>query len=452
MKNRRIKHLTHWSWTYDMYKHFVGLMHRIFYKKIVIEGQENVPDSGPLIFAPNHQNAMMDPLAVLFSIKRQIVFLARADIFNIPLLPAIFNWLKILPIYRLRDGSENLKNNDQSFDISIKILESGMSIGLFPEAAHSNKRRLLGFKKGIPRIAFQAEEKNDFKLGVKIVPVGIYYSKYNKSRSIIHIRFGKPIEVADYIELYKENKNKAMLSLRDDMKAATSPLVIDIRNLEFYDLYESIRSMYVKNMVKRLKLGKLSAKNRFIADKMTIKLLDKYSKSNPEEMEHIQEKNAEYFNLRDKYNLSDLSVSKKKINVFRLIWNAFLLLLCSPVFIYGFLNNVLVYVIPKILVLKFKDKQFHSSVKFAWGLFVLPLVYIIQFFVAWAITDNIIWALIYILSVPVFGILAKLYSEWFMLIRYDLFLHKLRTTNREVYDRVKTLHSDIIKSIDKISE
>jgi 1-acyl-sn-glycerol-3-phosphate acyltransferase len=452
MKNKRIKHLTHWSWTYEMFKQCVGLMHRIFYKKIVIEGKKNVPDSGPLIFAPNHQNALMDPMAVSFSTKRQIVYLARADIFKIPFLPAIFNWLKILPIYRIRDGIENLKNNDQSFDVSIKILESGMSIGLFPEAAHSNKRRLLGFKKGIPRIAFQAEEQNDFKLGVKIVPVGIYYSKYNKSRSIIHIRFGKPIEVSDYIELYKENKNKAMLSLRDDMMAATSPLVIDIRNLEFYDLYESVRSMYVKNMVKRLKLGKLSAKNRFIADKMTIKLLDKYSETNPEEMENIQKKNAEYFKLRDEHNLSDLSISKKKINVFRLVWNAFLLLVFSPVFIYGFVNSSIVYILPQILVMKFKDKQFHSSVKFAWGILVLPLIYIIQFIVFWVITDNLIWSLIYIVSVPIFGILAKLYSEWFMLIRYDLFLHKLRTTNREVYDRVKTLHCDIIKSIDKISE
>src|SRR6056297_2470985 len=160
MKRNTIRHITSYSWSYRIASVFVDLMHFLFYRKIVVEGKENIPKTGPVIYAPNHQNALMDPLAVLFTARQQVVFMARADIFHIPLLPGFFRWLKILPVYRIRDGKENLSNNEDSFDAAIKVLENKRQLSLFPEAAHSNKRHLLSYKKGIPRIVFQAEEKH----------------------------------------------------------------------------------------------------------------------------------------------------------------------------------------------------------------------------------------------------------------------------------------------------
>jgi 1-acyl-sn-glycerol-3-phosphate acyltransferase len=450
MKNKTIRHITTYSWSYRIASIFVDLMHFLFYRKIVVEGKENIPKNEPVIFAPNHQNALMDPLAILFTSNQQVVFLARGDIFHLPIVPGFFRWLKILPIYRIRNGISSLKNNDDSFDVAIKVLEKNRSIGLFPEAAHSNKRHLLRFKKGIPRIAFIAEEKHDFNLGVKIVPVGIYYSKYNTFRSILHVRYGKPIELKKYQESYEENSHKALLDLKDEMKAATEPLVIDIKTLEFYDLYESVRTMYLKNMAKRLKFDKLTHQNRFKADKMTIKMLDNFAEKQPESMSELKNKLDTYTQLKNKYNLSNQSIAKDKINIFRLIWNALLLLAFSPVFIYGLLNNLIPYIIPKSLVLLVKDTQFHSSIKFVWALFMLPILYIAQALVFWAITDHLLWAVLYLISIGIFGMLAQLYIEWFSIIRRDLWLLKLRNTNKADYTKIKSLYKDLLKSLDDI--
>jgi len=449
-QQKQIEHITKYSWTYRIASIFVNLMHSLFYRKIVVEGKENIPTDAPIIFAPNHQNALMDPLAIIFTSKQQVVFLARGDIFQLPLLPAFFRWLKILPVYRIRNGISSLKGNDDSFDSAIQVLEKKRPIGLFPEAAHSDKRRLLSFKKGIPRIAFLAEEKHDFKLGVKIVPVGIYYSKYNTFRSILHVRYGKPIDVSDYKADYEENPNQAMLKLRDDMKEATKPLVIHINSLDFYDLYESVRTMYFKNMAKRLKFEKLNQTNRFIADQMTIKMLDNYAEKHPEEMEVLNQKMKDYTELRTKYGLKNQSIAKEKINAFRLIWNAFLLVIFSPVFIYGLVNNLLPYVVPKSLVLLIKDKQFHSSVKFVWALFVLPILYLAQAGIFWAITDNFLWAVLYLISIGVFGLLAQLYIEWFALVRRDLWLYRIKKSKPKVYQQIKSLHKDIMQYLDRI--
>lgn len=70
-----------WSPGYAALKSYITLVHRIYYKKVFVQGKENIPANKPVIFAPNHQNALMDALAVISTVNKQPVFLARADMF-----------------------------------------------------------------------------------------------------------------------------------------------------------------------------------------------------------------------------------------------------------------------------------------------------------------------------------------------------------------------------------
>ena len=420
------------------------------YLRLRVIGLENIPKDGPVIFAPNHQNALMDPLAILFTANKQIVFLARADIFKNKLMKKFFHFLKILPVFRIRDGKENLTNNDETFLISIKILENQQSVGLFPEAQHSDKRRLLSLKKGVPRLAFMAEESNNFELKLKIVPVGIYYSRYNRMRSILHVRYGKPITVSDFQQEYLESPQKAMLSLRDAIHEALLPLVIDIRSIELYDTYESIRSLYVKNLVRKFKLGQLTQMNKFKADKITIKALETFEADNPEKMAEIKVKVEEYERLKKEHKLSNQSIEKPFLSKFRVCVNTLILLLCVPPFIYGLVNNIFAYFTPKILVLKIKDKQFHSSVKFLWGVVFIPIIYAIQILIVALVFGKVWIALAYALSLPVFGILARVISEWTNILVEDWRLINLRNFKSAEYHKIKDLHKNIILELDLI--
>ena len=95
-----IQHIEKWSLRYTFLKLWFGFWHnKIFYKKIVILNSKNIPKDAHLIFTPNHQNALMDALALLFSIKGQPVFLARGDIFNRPFIARILIFMKMLPVY-----------------------------------------------------------------------------------------------------------------------------------------------------------------------------------------------------------------------------------------------------------------------------------------------------------------------------------------------------------------
>ena len=89
---------------YGVLKQITGFIHHLFYRRIFVHGIENIPTDKPVIFAPNHQNALMDPLIILYTTPFQTYFLARADIFKRPMLRKLFTFFKMLPVYRIRDG------------------------------------------------------------------------------------------------------------------------------------------------------------------------------------------------------------------------------------------------------------------------------------------------------------------------------------------------------------
>lgn len=414
---------------------------------IVVEGKEHIPEGGPLIFAPNHQNALMDPLAVLYASGRQIVFLARADIFRNHILRPVFHWLKILPVYRIRDGKDNLQNNEQSFDTVVSLLEHGRSVGLFPEAAHSDKLHLLPLKKGVPRLAFLAEGKNDFGLGLKIVPAGIYYSHYDSMGSVLHLRFGRPIPVGDYRKVFMESPQKAHLALRDTLSDALKSLAIDIRNLDWYETYDAILILRTKKLAQEMDAAKNKRVREFEARKEIIRKLDAQLERQPERMDSLKGKVRRFLDMANAFQIRGNLLAEPVRTPARLILATLLSLVSFPLFLYALVNHLPAYFIPQRLIRMFKDKQFHSSVKFLWGAFFVPFFYLVQTLVVLLVFKNNWLALYYAVSLPVTGLLAHwLYRRYKVVAgRWKLVRLKRKTPGQleNFLELRKSIHDDV---------
>ncbi|MFO7998551.1 MAG: 1-acyl-sn-glycerol-3-phosphate acyltransferase [Bacteroidales bacterium] len=423
MNEKEKRHLFRDSWLWKALATYIFFLHRLFYKVIVVEGRENIPAEGPLIFAPNHQNALMDPLAVLFASSRQIVFLARADIFQNRILRPLYYWMKILPVYRIRDGKDNLQLNETSFETVVEVLEHGGSIGLFPEAAHSNKRHLLPMKKGVPRVAFLAEAKNEFSLGLRVVPVGIYYSHYESMGSVLHLKFGNPIPLSDFQAVFRESPQKAHLALRDELGRALRHLAIDIHHLEWYETYDTILILKVKKMARKMDKSKPFRIREFDSRKAIIASLDKQLEAHPERMQSLRKKVDQFLIMARRLNIKGNLLSEPKRSLAGLFANSILPVVCLPLFLYALLNHLPGYFIPQRLTRRFKDKQFHSSVKFLWGAFFLPVFYLMQSLLVLLVFNNNLIALYYAISLPFSGLLGHwLFRRYRVLLgRWKLF-------------------------------
>lgn len=447
MNLKKKRHLFRNSAKWWLVAQYVFSLMRLFYRKIVVEGKENIPRNGPIIFAPNHQNALMDPLAIHYGSGLQTIFLARADIFKIPVLRNLFYWLKIIPVYRISDGKENLSNNDASFNVAVELLEKGRSVGIFPEGTHSNQRRLLPLRKGLSRLAFMAEEKNNFNLGVQVMPAGIYFSDYENMRSILHIRFGKPILVKDFEGLYRENPQKAMLKLRDAIGEQLKDLSLDIRSQEYYDAFYCAVEIFAEPLLATRGERRINQQKKFGIQKEMISALEGVLEEDPEGMAGFRSKMMHLLELLKKWGLKwELFrfPAKKFLSVFG---SLIFLFLTFPVFFYGLVNNILLFGSLLPILKKIKDRQFHSSVKFVWGLAISPFFYLIQFAVVYAIWGSWLWSLVYLVSLPITGFAARTYVGKFRKTWQRLRLWQLRSFRPVEYKKISLVYSQILEEL-----
>ena len=441
------KNIEKWSLGYELLKFYVKFVHdKFFYRTICITGLENIPKNKPIFFSPNHQNALMDALAILFAVKKQAIFVARSDIFKNPFIARLLIFLKILPAYRIRDGKESLKKNDILFNTSVRVLENHSYLTLFPETTHTDKHRLRMLKKGIQRIVFQTEDANGFNLDIQIVPVGIYYSNYWNFRSDLLLNFGKPIPVSNYKEIYRESPQKAMNALRIEMTKGMIPQMIHIATEDYYDTYENLREIYQKEILEALKLPD-KPKNKFIADKKLIDALDMELEQNPENINSIDKKVKKYVSGLKKVNIRDWVIKTDSKWPEVLVKSIFLLIL-SPVFLYGAINNIIPFSLHLPITKKLKDRQFTSSITFVFGIVFFPLFYTIQTILFYNFIEPTWITWIYLFSLPITGLIAFGLHRMFVKLRAQ-WVFLLKKGNNKFMELSK-LRKGIILDVDKI--
>jgi len=211
---------------------------RFFYRGIEIGGKENVPTQGPFIYAVNHQNAFLDAIIIGALSPVPTYFMTRSDVFKPP-----FDWfldaLKMMPIYRIRDGYKSLSKNDMIFETCKNLLEKKQAILIFPEGNHGLDYYLRPLTKGIARIALQSQSV--LNEDIKIIPVGLNYFNHFSSGHKLILRYGQAISVSDFIPSYEEHKQKGLRSITKSIsEGMMTTLVIPADS----DNYEMERNLF----------------------------------------------------------------------------------------------------------------------------------------------------------------------------------------------------------------
>jgi len=396
---------------YDVLRTYIRSLHRFLHRNIMVSGLDNIPKDKPIIFAPNHQNALMDPMAVLLSCNQQPTWLARADVFGNPVTDPILKFLKISPVYRMRDGKDNLSKNDEVFDLAIRVLKNNKSLALFPEGQHSFRKQSLAHKKAVPRIAFMAEEKENFELDIQIVPVGIFYSHYNDINRELFVNFGKPIPVSQFKEEFTTNTNSAHMSLRAEIYEKLIPLTVHIKSKDHYDDYETLLEIYRNDHPPK------NVRQRLEAEQVVVSKIETLEDEGLEGITDLLASVKAYRTNIEKLKVSDSAV-KKNYGFGMALFRSLLALLSFPVFLYGWLNHALSIWLPSILIRKkIKDTVFWATVEFVIWLILIPLFSIIQSALVWIFTGNFWIALVYFISLPLFGKTSMYLADFYKNIR-----------------------------------
>jgi len=427
-----------------LFKH-VSLLHRLYYRRITVVGYEKIPSNTPVIFAPNHQNALMDALALNFTAKKPIVFLGRADIFKKPFIAKTLNMLRILPIYRIRDGYESLGNNQEVFDKAVEVLKSNIPLCILPEGNHEGKKRLRSLKKGIFRIAFQAEESASFNLNLHIVPVGLDYSDYFNAGSDLMVVFGTPIKVSDYAVQYKENEQKTVNKLREILAEGMQNVMIHIPSKD-YEVTHQLSEMFEPNVwntcnVKRHPYNRLTIK-QYIIQKSTEAFT-----ANPDKAIELGSLFQHYNARIEALSIKDCMFQQKPPRLLLTLSEITITLLLSPLFIYGIVANLIPFLLTIQIASKTKDPHFKSSIQFGIGMVLFPLYYLLVITAFCILSDEILVKIIFGLTLPVSGVFAFYLYRYMKKLWVKIRLLNLKLSDNETYKSILNERNAIINFI-----
>jgi len=150
-------------------------------------GIENLPP-GPALLIGNHQS-FLDPMLIGLPLQRPVCFLARDTLFKVPVIGWILRSTYVMPIRRESAGTESLR-------VSLKRLEDGYLVGIFPEGTRSRDGKLGVMKPGFVALLRRAQ--------VPVIPVAVSGAFQAMPRGAIfpkprrvRIEFGAPISVEE---------------------------------------------------------------------------------------------------------------------------------------------------------------------------------------------------------------------------------------------------------------
>lgn len=176
-----------------------GLGHSIvlplYFRRIEVYGQENLPRSGPILLAPTHRSrwdALMLPYAAGRGVTgRDLRFMVTHDEVR-----GLQGWF----IRRLGGFAVDTRHPGvSSLRHSIELLEQGEMMVIFPEGNIFRDRTIQPLKAGFARLAIQAESSVE-QLGVQIVPIALAYSApFVPWRSTLKIHIGAPLSVRSFM-------------------------------------------------------------------------------------------------------------------------------------------------------------------------------------------------------------------------------------------------------------
>jgi 1-acyl-sn-glycerol-3-phosphate acyltransferase len=203
---------------------------KFYFREWEVKGIENIP-SGAVIFAPNHQNAFLDAVLVTCSSNRNPFFLARADVFKKKITGKILHQLRLLPVYRFRDGFSAMKSNQAAFEKCREILSANEALVIFPEGNHGSEYRLRPLQKGIARIVCGADATNK----IAVVPVGIHYESHHLFRSRVLVHFGEPV-----YNVMSDAEPDPVQLLTDRICEKLKPLILDIPQENYAEQFSQL--------------------------------------------------------------------------------------------------------------------------------------------------------------------------------------------------------------------
>ena len=333
----------------------------IFYRRRLVLGRAHLQGfQGPAIVVANHPSTLMDVLNVGLPIPKEMFFLANYGLFKHPVSNWILTRMFCIPIKRKEDVSEgDVRNNDSAFEQSFRHLEKQGVLFIAPEGYSYMNRWVREFKSGTARIAFGAESRNKWQLGLKIYPVGLTYSAPNLFRSQVVINYGEPLDIASWAAAWEKHRATAADALTAELQQRVTELTVHTRDEAGEEFIGRLAEML--NNANPLPPAATFQRSQRLA----MEQIDQIG---------LQKQVADYFTALQTSHLLDIGLEKSRPPGGGTFFASFMLTLGFPLFALGYAFWWLPCFLPWLLARQLRlYVGYDSNIKTLAGFIVFPL-------------------------------------------------------------------------------
>ena len=198
---------------YRLSRFLLGLLFRC-YNRWEVNGRELFPDSGGVLLIANHTSYADPPIAGT-ACRRPINFMAKSELFRIPVLSALIRRTHAFPVQRGAGDQHALRR-------AVRLLQRGQVLLIFPEGTRSADGRLQPFEPGAAFIALAS--------GAAVVPMAIDGADRLLPRGMpillpgkLRLRFGPPVDLSRFRG--QRRTRELLQQAGDEMHAALAALL-----------------------------------------------------------------------------------------------------------------------------------------------------------------------------------------------------------------------------------
>jgi len=430
----------------------------IFFQKIELQNGENVPARGPVIFVANHPNSIMDALVMGLVTKRKVNYIGHAGLFSNKFKSWFLRSSGVIPIYRRVDAPDKMDQNVFAFQACYEVLEGGETIGIFPEGTSDMLRKVKKVKTGAARIALETEKRNDYQLGLKVIPIGLYFFSRSRFRSKVLMNVGEPVKLASFFELNEKDNAEAVQKLTEEIQQSLEQLTVNIRHEELDDFVKDIEILYGDELkIDSPDLQEVSEETvaDFLVTQKIADCVEYYYERDLDRVRNFQAEVSAYKRKLKRLRLRD-NMIKEKTTFSQLVKNSAVTfvrsLLGLPLALYGTVNNAIPYFLAENLARKFVDERTKIlSALLIGGGIAFILFYSIQVFAVWFYFGKL-WAMVYLISLPISGFFALAYFKQIRQEQERINLSFFLFTNRQLFNRMRRERKRLIMRMDEIRD
>ncbi len=430
----------------------------IFFKSIDIRHREHIPKEGPVVFVANHPTSQMDAFVMVSLTKRKIHYIAHAELFANKFMAWLLSSFGVIPVYQKKGRSNDKEKNIEAFKACYEALERGEAICIFPEGISDISSHIKKLKTGAARIVLGAEQRNNYKLGVKVLPVGLYFRSRSRFHSTVTVNIGRPLDMRPFFLLNEKDNVKAVQELTSQIQSALEHLTVNIKHSELEPFIKEVERIYRDELMSETS-GKIESETqatlKYISTRMIAECIVYYHEKDPQRVGVWQEKLITYKRKLKRLHLKDDMLKERAgfgQKIKENIKDIMILIVSLPVAVYGIINNWIPYLISERLAKKFIEERAKILlVLFVGGGITFILFYTLQTFLVWSLLGKI-WAILYIISLPITGFLALKYIKRLRILRENIHFSFSIFTKRYLIGKMRYSRKKLITEMNDIRE